>query len=86
MEIFKLVTERDAIEFCIRYKPKRCVKFKRNGDVFAAWIVIAGVGELYTRKSLNKAVGHQYILAYDFFGKSFTGVGYDKKKERANKA
>ena len=86
MEIFHLANERDAVQFCIKYKPRRCVKFKRKNEVFATWIVIAGIGELYTHKSLNKAVGHPYLLAYDFYEKSFHGVEYEQKKDGTCKA
>lgn len=86
MEIFHLANECDAVQFCIKYKPRRCVKFKRKNETFATWIVIAGIGELYTHKSLRKSVGHRYLLTYDFFEKSFSGVAYEQKKDGTGKA
>lgn len=84
METFVVSGEQEALAFCLRYKPRRCVRFKKpSGLVVAAWIVIAGVGELYTEKSLRQKVRKTYLLAYDFYKKTFSGASCEKENASA---
>lgn len=83
METFIVSGEAEAVSFCLRYKPRRCVRFKKpSGLVVAAWIVVAGIGELYTHKSLKQKVRKTYLLAYDFYKKTFSGGSCEEKNAR----
>ena len=74
-------TEREAQIFVFEYRPKYNVAFlKPSGKPIAAWVVIAGIGELYTPSSIKTRVGKKSILTYNFWETIFSGSVYDKNE------
>jgi hypothetical protein len=71
----------EAVQFCTRKRPRDCICFVRpSGKPIAAWIVLAGIGELYTESSLKTKVRKRFVVAYNFWESIFSGVAYAKKK------
>jgi hypothetical protein len=77
--------EAEAIELLLSMKPKGSVVFvKPSGTPIATWIVLAGIGELFTRKSVRRIFGKKAILRYDFYQESFSGESYAKEEAKAS--
>lgn len=74
-------TELEAYLYVKREKPKHSIAFLRpSGNAIAAWIVLAGIGELYTPKSMKTQVGKKSILTYNFWESIFSGDINAKEK------
>lgn len=81
MQNFIVSTEREAHQFVFEHRPNYNVAFlKPSGKPIAAWVVIAGIGELYTPSSIKTRVGKKSILTYNFWETIFSGSVYDKKE------
>lgn len=81
MQNITVSTEREAQTFVIDYRPRHNIAFLRpSGKPIAAWVVIAGIGELYTPSSIKTRVGKKSILTYNFWESIFSGEIYAQKE------
>jgi hypothetical protein len=79
--------EAEVIKLLFDMKPKGNTVFIRpSGLPIATWIVLAGIGELYTKKSIRRLFGKKSLLTYDYFTNQFSGEAYEKEDNKSTKA
>jgi hypothetical protein len=77
--------EAEVISLLLSMKPKGNTVFIRpSGLPIATWIVLAGIGELYTKKSIRRLFGKKSLLTYDYFTEKFSGEAYEKEDDESS--